>query len=121
MNSYTFLPIGTLKTIFREKFGVPRQSGMVNEAKAILKLNPHQDYKKALHHLEDFSHVWIIFIFHRHDEKGWKPLIHPPREDAPSNIGVSLFGDVVIGDGAVVKPHEVVLPKSRIPDYVKEM
>lgn len=88
MNHYEFTPIGVISSIFKEKFGVPRQSGMVKEAKAILKLNPIDDYKMALNHLEDFSHVWILFVFHQHTNMIWKPLIHPPRLEAPSDIGV---------------------------------
>ena len=81
-------PIGFISTCFKEKFGVPRQSGMVTEARAILKLNNNPDYKRALGHLEDFSHVWIIFVFHKHTEMKWRPTIRPPRVDAPKDIGV---------------------------------
>jgi tRNA-Thr(GGU) m(6)t(6)A37 methyltransferase TsaA len=88
MNRYEFAPIGIISSIFKEKFGVPRQSGMVKEAKAILKLNPVDDYKMALNHLEDFSHVWILFVFHKHSHMTWKPIIDPPRLEAPSDIGV---------------------------------
>lgn len=88
MNQHYYPPIGTISTVFKEKFGVPRQSGMVSEARAVLKLNNIPEYKRALSHLEDFSHVWIIFIFHKHTEKKWKPTIKPPRVDAPSEIGV---------------------------------
>jgi tRNA-Thr(GGU) m(6)t(6)A37 methyltransferase TsaA len=88
MTPTNYLPIGFLKTCFKEKFGVPRQSGMVPEARAVLKLNDHPDFKLALNHLEDFSHLWIIFSFHKHAEMKWRPTIHPPRVSAPKNIGV---------------------------------
>jgi tRNA-Thr(GGU) m(6)t(6)A37 methyltransferase TsaA len=88
MIANVYPPIGYISTSFKEKFGVPRQSGMVSEARAILKLNNVSDYKRALNHLEEFSHVWIIFVFHKHTEMKWKPTIKPPRVDAPKDIGV---------------------------------
>ena len=80
--------IGYIKSDFKEKFGVPRQSLMVPEARAILKLNPDPLYRTALQHLETFSHVWIIFEFHLHLQKEWTPTIRPPRLDAPNRVGV---------------------------------
>lgn len=85
---FPFQPIGTLRTAFTEKFGVPRQSMMISEARGILKLKPDPDYRTALNHLADFSHVWVIFVFHQSIEKGWKPTIRPPRVDAPRKVGV---------------------------------
>ena len=84
----SFKPIGYLKTSFQEKFGVPRQSLMVTEARGILKLNADPHYRDALRYLEDFSHVWIIFIFHEHVASAWRPTITPPRIDAPRKVGV---------------------------------
>src|SRR5690242_18464905 len=83
-----FLPIGTMKTCFTEKFGVPRQSLMVSEARGILKLNPEPAYRSGLNHLEQFSHVWIVFLFHQHETRGWRSTIRPPRIDAPRRVGV---------------------------------
>ncbi|MBS1958228.1 MAG: tRNA (N6-threonylcarbamoyladenosine(37)-N6)-methyltransferase TrmO [Bdellovibrionales bacterium] len=80
--------IGTIQSDFREKFGVPRQSLMVEDARAILKLEPDPLYRTALQHLETFSHIWVIFEFHRHLQKEWTPTIRPPRLDAPNRVGV---------------------------------
>jgi tRNA-Thr(GGU) m(6)t(6)A37 methyltransferase TsaA len=77
-----------MKTDFTEKFGVPRQSLMIREARGVLKLNPDPAYRVALNHLEAFSHVWIVFVFHQSVEKGWRPTIRPPRVDAPRRVGV---------------------------------
>jgi tRNA-Thr(GGU) m(6)t(6)A37 methyltransferase TsaA len=81
-------PIGTIKTCFTEKFEVPRQSLMIQEAIGIRKLNPNPKYRDALKHLEEFSHVWVIFQFHQHVAKEWTPTISPPRVDAPRKVGV---------------------------------
>lgn len=80
-------PIATLYTPFKEKFGAPRQSLMIPEAKAILKLSPEYP-RETLNHLETFSHLWIVFCFDRHLEKPWHPTIRPPRVDAPRKVGV---------------------------------
>ena len=81
-------PIGVIRTSFTEKFGVPRQSMMIREARGVLKLNPESSYRDALNHLDQFSHVWILFVFHTHLEKGWRPTIRPPRLEAPRRVGV---------------------------------
>lgn len=81
-------PIGFIKTCFTEKFGVPRQSLMIQEATGVLKLNPDPKFRDALNHLEGFSHVWILFQFHQHANKEWTPTIQPPRVGAPRKVGV---------------------------------
>ena len=91
MNPTSLAPyqtIGLMKTCFQEKFGVPRQSMMVTEARGILKLNPDPLYRDALRHLETFSHIWIVFLFHDHLGMQWRPTIAPPRIDAPAKVGV---------------------------------
>jgi tRNA-Thr(GGU) m(6)t(6)A37 methyltransferase TsaA len=81
-------PIGTIRCGFTEKFGVPRQSGMVPEARGILKLNPDPAYFDAVRTLEQFSHVWVVFLFDRNGEGGWRPVITPPRLDVAAKVGV---------------------------------
>jgi len=84
----TFEPIGTLQSAFKEKFGVPRQSGMIPEARAVLKLRPDPAFVTALNHLQDFSHVWVVFVFHQAHDRAWTPTIRPPRIGAPNRVGV---------------------------------
>jgi tRNA-Thr(GGU) m(6)t(6)A37 methyltransferase TsaA len=89
MNSdFCFPPIGILRSCFHEKFGVPRQSLMMSEARAILKLNPDPDFRSALNHLEEFTHIWLVFVFHQAGPRAWRPTIRPPRLDAPRRVGV---------------------------------
>lgn len=61
---------------------------MISQALGVLKLNPDPAYVNSLRHLNEFSHVWLIFVFHKNIAKGWKPLIDPPRLDAPKQVGV---------------------------------
>lgn len=76
---FTYKPIGIMRTDFPEKFGVPRQSLMVREARGVLKLNPVPNYRAAINHLETFSHLWVIFVFHKELERPWVPCVQPPR------------------------------------------
>jgi len=88
---WTFEPIGVARTCFKEKFGIPRQPGLVAGATGTLKLNPRhseEDLAGALRELEGFSHLWVIFVFHEHDAKKWKPGIRPPRLGGNRKVGV---------------------------------
>lgn len=82
------IPIGTILTPFKEKFGVPRQSLMIPEAKGVIKLRPHPDFQLAVEELDSFSHIWLIFLFDRHEATEWRPLIEPPRTEVQNRVGV---------------------------------
>lgn len=84
----TFETIGTVHSCFKEKFGIPRQPGLVTSSTAILKLNDHDFFQQALDQIDRFSHLWVIFIFHQHDSKNWKPSIRPPRLGGAKRVGV---------------------------------
>lgn len=86
--TYEFKPIGVAKTPFTQRFGIPRQPGLVPEAKGILKIDGHPDFQYALRTLEQFSHLWIIFVFHAHGGNKWKPTIRPPRLGGKAKVGV---------------------------------
>lgn len=85
---YSLEAIGFLNTCFKEKFGIPRQPRLVPGAHGTLKFKDNPFLKTALRGLEGFSHLWIIFLFHRHDAKNWKPSIRPPRLGGAKKIGV---------------------------------
>ncbi len=81
-------PIGTIHTCFPDKFGVPRQPGLVPLAHGVIRLNNDPELRQALQGLTGFSHLWIIFLFHKHDAKKWKPTVRPPRLGGAKKIGV---------------------------------
>lgn len=85
---FQFEPIGILHTCFKEKFGIPRQPGLVPHATGVLKLKDDPFYRSAVRELEKFSHLWVIFVFHQHDAKNWKPSIRPPRLGGAKKVGV---------------------------------
>jgi tRNA-Thr(GGU) m(6)t(6)A37 methyltransferase TsaA len=85
---WSFEPIGTLTSCYREKFGIPRQPGLVPGARGVLKLRDEPFLRQALRGIEGFSHLWIVFVFHRHDARAWKPSIRPPRLGGERKVGV---------------------------------
>ena len=88
MNTFTFRAIGTIKSCFQEKFGIPRQPRLETESISELILSPPYNDPNTLREIEQFSHLWLIFIFHQTQSTGWKPLIRPPRLGGNKRIGV---------------------------------
>lgn len=85
---YNFPPIGYIASPFKDKFGVPRQPSLVRAAKGMVVLNKNPDLVTAIKELETFSHLWIVFVFHEHGGKSWKPSIRPPRLGGREKVGV---------------------------------
>jgi tRNA-Thr(GGU) m(6)t(6)A37 methyltransferase TsaA len=81
-------PIGYLRTCFGEKFAVPRQPGLCPSAWGTLELLAPYRSAEALRGLEDFSHVWLIFGFHKTEGGGWHPTVRPPRLGGNTRVGV---------------------------------
>lgn len=80
-------PIGYIESCFKEKFGTPRQSGLVREAWATLKILPEFQPEFSLEGIVQASHLWIIFWFHKNKVSHFHPKVHPPRLNGDS-IGV---------------------------------
>ncbi len=72
-------PIGFLKSCYPDKFGTPRQPGLVSGARAELKLRSDLQPELALQGLEGFSHIWLIFVFHKNQAARYHAKVHPPR------------------------------------------
>jgi len=86
--NFTFPAIGTIHSCFKEKFGIPRQPGLVPLATAQLELLPPYNDRDALDGLEDCSHIWIQFVFHANKREEWKPKVKPPRLGGNKSLGV---------------------------------
>lgn len=87
-HTYQFSPIGWVKSPFKERYGIPRQSGLAKHVEGQLCFVKHEDLKTALKGIELFSHIWVIFVFHQHGGKKWKPSIRPPRLGGRKKMGV---------------------------------
>ena len=98
-------PIGVIHSCFTEKFGIPRQPGLVTEARATLELFPPFNDVNTIRGLEAFSHIWVIFLFHGSEPGKWRPLVRPPRLGGNTRVGVfasrSCFRPNPIGMSAV--------------------
>ncbi len=84
---YRVSPIGYLATPFTDRFAIPRQPRLVPHARGRLRLLPAYARPEAVRGLQDFSHVWLQFIFHRSMEE-WHPTVRPPRLGGNRRVGV---------------------------------
>ncbi|MBK1644562.1 tRNA (N6-threonylcarbamoyladenosine(37)-N6)-methyltransferase TrmO [Thiocapsa imhoffii] len=87
--SYRFDPIGWVRSPYRDKFGIPRQPGLVPAAEGQVVLYPDYAREEAFKALEGFSHVWLLFVFHADClDAGWNPTVRPPRLGGRASVGV---------------------------------
>lgn len=80
-----FEPIGVVRSPYKEKFGIPRQSRLVRSARAEIHL-PLARYRDSLDGIDEFSHLWIVFVFHQAGVAKLK--VRPPRLGGAKSIGV---------------------------------
>lgn len=80
--------IGQVNSPYKEKFAIPRQPGLVSSAKATITLSGDANNAELVRELAQFSHIWVLFIFHGTQEQGWKPLVRPPRLGGNKKVGV---------------------------------
>lgn len=85
--TFEMTPVAIVEGCYPDKFGVPRQPGLAPSATARLVLQPPFNVADALRGLEDFSHIWLTFIFHR-NPIDWHPLVRPPRLGGNRKVGV---------------------------------
>lgn len=86
--NFTFEPIGFIRSPFKEKFGIPRQPGLVPKARARLELVPPYNSPEAVAELDGYSHIWIQFVFHQVPPGNWQPRVRPPRLGGNRRVGV---------------------------------
>ena len=89
----TLRPIGRIRTEFPEKFGIPRQSGLVEALRARVVFEPAFRRPEALRGLEAYSHLWLIWQFSQvvaegQDGANWRPTVRPPRLGGNRRMGV---------------------------------
>lgn len=82
-----FKTIARIHTGFPEKFGIPRQSGIV-ETPGYIVFEPPYNNPDAVRGLEEFSHIWLIWQFSEAVREDWSPTVRPPRLGGNTRVGV---------------------------------
>ena len=80
--------IARVHSDFPSKFGVPRQSGLVEDLTSTLVFEPEFRSEDALRGLEGFSHLWLVWVFHQAARREWSPTVRPPRLGGNARMGV---------------------------------
>ena len=88
MEQHTLRVIARVKSDFQDKFGIPRQSGLVDALRAKVIFEPEYRIPEAVRGLEEFSHLWLIWQFSRAVREDWSPTVRPPRLGGNRRLGV---------------------------------
>lgn len=88
MEQLTMHIIANIHSDFPTKFGIPRQSGLVEELTAKIVFTPDYRAPEAVRGLEDFSHIWLIWQFSKAVREHWSPTVRPPRLGGNTRMGV---------------------------------
>lgn len=109
-------PIAHIHNGFETKFGVPRQSGIINEAVSEIVFEKEYSVREAFRGLEAFSHIWVIWEFSDAERDSFSPTVRPPRLGGNKRMGVfatrSPFRPNPLGL-SVLKLDEIVYDKTR--------
>lgn len=81
-------PIAHIKTDFGSKFGVPRQSGMIDKLVGEIIMEPEYRVREAFRGLEEFSHIWLLWDFSESHREEWSPTVRPPMLGGNTRMGV---------------------------------
>ena len=87
MAQYKFNSIGIIHSCYKEKFGIPRQPSLV-ASPATIEIESEYSKDEAFRELENFSHIWVFFVFHAIKNDKWKSTVRPPRLGGNKRIGV---------------------------------
>ncbi|MBE6986285.1 MAG: tRNA (N6-threonylcarbamoyladenosine(37)-N6)-methyltransferase TrmO [Ruminococcaceae bacterium] len=88
MDKINIRPIARIQSDFPTKFGIPRQSGLVEELRATIIFEPEFRNPDTLRGIEDFSHLWLIWYFSEAVRDDWSPTVRPPRLGGNTRMGV---------------------------------
>lgn len=83
-----FQPIAHIHNDYTAKFGIPRQSGLVEQVESTIVFTPDYRNEDALRGLEGWSHLWLLWVFSEAVRDGWSPTVLPPRLGGKTRMGV---------------------------------
>lgn len=81
-------PIAYIESEFKEKFGIPRQSGLVEGLKSTIVFEKEYQKPEAFRELDGYSHIWLLWEFSENIRSGWSPTVRPPRLGGNKRVGV---------------------------------
>ena len=81
-------PIAYIYTDFKTKFGLPRQSGLIEEITGRIVFEKQYSIPEAFKGLEDFSHIWLLWEFSQANKESWRPTVRPPLLGGNKRMGV---------------------------------
>lgn len=129
--------IGYIQSCYPEKFGTPRQPGLAASSWAKINIDPKLQPENALRGLEGFSHLWVIFNFHKNTNERYHAKIHPPRlrgesigvfatrsPHRPNPIGLSLVEiEKIENNSIIIKGSDLIdgTPVLDIKPYLPEI
>ena len=88
MSGFSMKPVARLQGCFPEKFGVPRQAGLVKASRGTVVFEPEYRRDEAVRGLEGFSHLWLVWVFDQVPEDGVRLSVRPPRLGGNEKLGV---------------------------------
>lgn len=88
METMEMHPIAHMRSDFPTKFGIPRQSGLVEELRSMIVFEPEYRNDDALRGIEEYSHLWLIWQFSQAVRQDWSPTVRPPRLGGNVRMGV---------------------------------
>lgn len=88
MEQHALRVIARIHSDFSTKFGIPRQSGLVEALRARVVFEPEYRVPEAVRGLEEFSHIWLIWQFSQAVREDWSPTVRPPRLGGNRRLGV---------------------------------
>lgn len=115
--TFNFQTIGLLRSPYKEKFAVPRQPNLVQHGYGELHFIAPFNHPDMVKGLEQYSHLWLLFVFNQTMNKPWHPTVRPPRLGGNKRLGVlatrSTFRPNPIGLSAV-KLHDIIIKKQQV-------
>ena len=88
METMELHPVAYMRSDFPSKFGIPRQSGLVEELRSMIVFEPEYRNDDALRGIEEYSHLWLIWQFSQAVRQDWSPTVRPPRLGGNVRMGV---------------------------------
>ncbi len=117
-SEFSFPVVAVVRSCFRAKFGIPRQPGLIQEARGEIRLLEPYNQPNTVRGLEEFSHLWVLFVFHQSLREKWKATVRPPRLGGDKRIGVfasrSPFRPSPIGLSVLKLERVIIAPRGSI-------